>query len=1019
MARLLAAASSQSFDRAGALVAGPPFTASLWAKETTQLLGVVFWYGIGTATNHRFQLYLGAGSGNKLGCYAQDPSLSGQSVTPNATTAGVWAHCAGVWASSTSRTAYLDGVAGPTDTTTVAPGHNAVALGYNKGAAGFYFNGAIAEVGLWSAALTVEELAALAKGISPLLIRPAALVAYWPLSGTGAIERDYWRDRDDLTAAGTGTPAIADHPRILRPDGPYLPAGVVITPHPLAATLPIVVTLTAPTLRLAHPLATALTIPLTIGGSLSQDFSGPRLYMTIAGVPRAFGRADPHTGILIESVTITDVLNHQPNTCEFTAKGFLPVPGDPVVAALGDIDNPEKLFVGRITTVRHEQHTASGIVLYHCHAIDNTWLLDRRFVNARYVGLSATAVVTALATDYASDLFTHLHIQPDLPVIEEITFTNEPLTTAITRVAHLIGGYWYLDYDGDLHVFLSEDATPPDPLTPATPTFKTALSVQRAITQWISRVIVEGGGGRALTDLPPGETTIPVDTAEWYRENGGLVQVNTQQVRYTGRILGGGGSLVGPGIGPSSAPVIKAGTSGGSLEPGIRQVAVTFVTAAGESRPSPIATGGTVPNPTERPAFNGNGPNDTQTNRPPGHIIRYRYTWSFAPASTDTTAETLPSAISIDIRTEPSTSDPNKSSVIGLLIPKTGATAVTWIRVYSSMDGGPFYMTAAINATTLGGTGYYAWQDLGGTVAGGPQPPIASSAFANSLAWSNIPIGGAAVIARKLYATAANGADLKLRATLNDNTTTTYAHTLSDASLGALAPTADTSGLTQPNGQVAAGAPTIPVAGTGPFAAAGGWAMIGNGQQAIRYTGISGSTLTGIPPSGTGAIVAAISYNSTITAAPTLIGIPATGPGALIAPIIKGEDVNIVAVLEDETALADRAALFGDAGIQEERLQDRRLAFDECVARGRALLELYKAPAVTLAYLSRDRKTAAGKTVIANLPASGIAETLTIQSVRISQFHDRVDPLYQVEASTVRYSFEDLIRRMRSAAPGI
>ena len=68
-----------------------------------------------------------------------------------------------------------------------------------------YFSGLIAETAIWSAALTDAEVAALARGISPLRIRPESLVCYWPLVRT---------DQDlvggyDLTAYNT--PTIGDH----------------------------------------------------------------------------------------------------------------------------------------------------------------------------------------------------------------------------------------------------------------------------------------------------------------------------------------------------------------------------------------------------------------------------------------------------------------------------------------------------------------------------------------------------------------------------------------------------------------------------------------------------------------------------------------------------------------------------------------------------------------------------------------------------------------------------------------
>jgi len=59
---------------------------------------------------------------------------------------------------------------------------------------------------------------------------------------------------------------------------------------------------------------------------------------------------------------------------------------------------------------------------------------------------------------------------------------------------------------------------------------------------------------------------------------------------------------------------------------------------------------------------------------------------------------------------------------------------------------------------------------------------------------SGIPLGGALVTSRKVYRTAAGGSTYLLLATIADNTTTTYTDNIADASLGAGAPTTNTTG---------------------------------------------------------------------------------------------------------------------------------------------------------------------------------------------------------------------------------
>jgi hypothetical protein len=75
------------------------------------------------------------------------------------------------------------------------------------------FDGVIAEVGVWNAILTADEMASLGKRFSPLLVRPQDLVLYAPLLGNNSPEPDLING-----AAGTvtGTTKVS-HTRIYMP----------------------------------------------------------------------------------------------------------------------------------------------------------------------------------------------------------------------------------------------------------------------------------------------------------------------------------------------------------------------------------------------------------------------------------------------------------------------------------------------------------------------------------------------------------------------------------------------------------------------------------------------------------------------------------------------------------------------------------------------------------------------------------------------------------------------------------
>jgi hypothetical protein len=140
-------------------------------------------------------------------------------ATASAPVVGQWQHLAAVFASSTGRTAYRNGAAGSENTTSLSPVRtpNACLVGRLPSTINAnWFNGDIAHVAIWSASLTAGEIASLASGASPLLVRPDSLAAYWPLRGLAADRPEPGIVRGlNLTVTGT---AWADDPQIGGPD---------------------------------------------------------------------------------------------------------------------------------------------------------------------------------------------------------------------------------------------------------------------------------------------------------------------------------------------------------------------------------------------------------------------------------------------------------------------------------------------------------------------------------------------------------------------------------------------------------------------------------------------------------------------------------------------------------------------------------------------------------------------------------------------------------------------------------
>lgn len=356
-----------------------------------------------------------------------------------------------------------------------------------------------------------------------------------------------------------------------------------------------------------------------------------------------------------------------------------------------------------------------------------------------------------------------------------------------------------------------------------------------------------------------------------------------------------------------------------------------------------------------------------------------------------------------------------KVTVTTIFSPSLLVTGVKIYRTPVGVSGSGFKLVASVTVAQ-GGTQYV---DTTPDASLGAAPPTTNTAGTEyrAMALSQIAIGPPATTDRKIYRTVANGSQLRFLGAFGNNTGTSTTDVVADASLGANAPVTDTSGLQQPPGQVPAGSIAFIVANTTVFQATGGWAVIGNGEQVIRYTGISGNTLTGIPPAGIGAVVAGVAYNSTVTAAPMLTGIPATGTRSVQVQLTAGDEIYLVVQCDDTARQSALAAAVGGNGIREEWVQDRRLSITEARARGTATLALRPLTQTQVSYTCRDLRTAAGKSIVVNLPPpTNLAGTFKIQQVTIDNFrpYPTQYPTFTVTASTARFSFEDWLRRLQT-----
>ncbi len=185
-------------------------TATVPVAAVKYYLPSAFCDGGGYLGIHRGNLSSG---GDKLWWYGWDSADRSFSST---FTPDVWLNLAWVHGGSTL-TGYING----SSVGSVALGNLGSAGGtFRVGRAGLggistgWLGGDVAEVATWSESLTADSLAALAKGMSPLRVRPGVLTAYWPLLGRQSPELNALAG--SALTSDTGTPIAARHPPIRR-----------------------------------------------------------------------------------------------------------------------------------------------------------------------------------------------------------------------------------------------------------------------------------------------------------------------------------------------------------------------------------------------------------------------------------------------------------------------------------------------------------------------------------------------------------------------------------------------------------------------------------------------------------------------------------------------------------------------------------------------------------------------------------------------------------------------------------
>jgi hypothetical protein len=605
-----------------------------------------------------------------------------------------------------------------------------------------------------------------------------------------------------------------------------------------------------------------------------------------------------------------------------------------------------------------------------------------------------------------------------------ITFDGETsFMGCLAQLATLIGGYCNAD-DGIVSLFLTDASDPPDAIdsTPGRFLDDPPITMRRDDSQLATRVYGKGHAEAVPVDVAASETIIPLADTSMYNPAGGKVIASTtpdgatsEILTYTGVVLGGAGAIVGTGATPSAALVVTP-KIGAGIAAGTHTWAYTWVTAAGETLPAPLKTltlaAMVAP---VAPSLTAVAGGQTGHGLVIGDTLDYAVSYGAAATAFDVTTETDRSPLVSRVLVTSAFGAPYWNQVETWFY-YSADPQVTYVHFWTRINGGSWRLCTDYSlpnapqfAATLQNAGVIDVFTYTVTALTPYTTPPGQAAL------SSIALGPAAVTSRKVYRTTAGSAQLKLQQTIANNTATVGVQdATADGSLGANAPTTDTSGLAQPAGQINAGSTSILTAGTGSLPSAG-WVITPAGDY-VRFTGITGNTLTGIPTSGVGSIVTTVFYGDPVVPAPALTGI--TG---LTKTLLKGAPVHIWVQRDDLAAQAAAAArestsTYTSDGIHEITITDERRGEASLTARCDAHLALFAEPIVTVVYATRDVKTKSGKSVTITLASPPMSQTLTIQDVLITEIDvaPGTAPRFTVTASSVRFSLDDLLRRMNA-----
>lgn len=221
MARNFTSASSQYLNGT-APVSSQPCTLACWFySSSTTANQTLINLSIGATAGRYIGIAAdGSAAGDPVNLFINDGAGNVNCVSTTGFTANTWFHACGVVASATDRRSFINGGSKGTSATSRNPtgldSINVAAFKNGGGARSAFMSGRIAVPCIWNVALSDDDVAMLAAGYHPSLIRPDAIVSLWELDQDASPEPDTW---GGLNLTLGGSPTLAEDAPIIYPTG--------------------------------------------------------------------------------------------------------------------------------------------------------------------------------------------------------------------------------------------------------------------------------------------------------------------------------------------------------------------------------------------------------------------------------------------------------------------------------------------------------------------------------------------------------------------------------------------------------------------------------------------------------------------------------------------------------------------------------------------------------------------------------------------------------------------------------